>query len=216
MVEKDWIAITDSPLFCGCKKELLPSLLDRAGAYQIDFLSGDAIPFSKDGQGRIGIVLRGRINVFSSEKKEALLNRLTPGSVFGVSSLYTAKSADTFMSADLASRILFLDEEMLDPIWENPITRKNLISFLAGRIRFLTEKIASFTSPDAKTKLSRYLSQNADENGVVSTFRSYCELAKTLNLGRASLYRTLEKMEEKSIIKRQGKTVKILKPNQIN
>ncbi len=216
MVEKDWNVIAASALFCGCDKAHLPRLLEEAGGYQSDFEPQEVIPFLQEGHGRVGIVLRGKVRVFSSEDKQTLLNCLEPGAMLGVSSLYTANgAADTFMTAAVATRILFFDETMLDPIWENPVTRKNLIFFLSGRIRFLTEKIASFTSPDTETKLARYLKKNMDENAVVSGFRSYCELAKTLHLGRASLYRALDKMEESGFIRRQGKTICILNPDKI-
>ena len=44
------------------------------------------------------------------------------------------------------------------------------------------------------------LEQNADETGLVSTFRSYAELARATNLGRASLYRAMQSLEEEGAV----------------
>ena len=48
------------------------------------------------------------------------------------------------------------------------------------------------------------------ENNVVSLNISLSQLAKSLNLGRASLYRAMEKMEQDQIISRDKKTICIL------
>ncbi|MBR2615801.1 MAG: Crp/Fnr family transcriptional regulator [Clostridia bacterium] len=216
MIEKDWNTLCACPLFEGCERDVIPDLLDRAKAKEAHFAEGDEIPFRDRECGRIGILLDGRVAVYAAKDGRCPLNRLSPGGMFGVSSLYSALSADTVLIADTGVRILFLEEEWLDPVWENPAARKNLISFLTGRIRFLTEKIASFTAPGAEKKLARYLLAHRGEDGRVRAFRSLAELARSLNLGRASLYRAMERLEESGLVRKEGKDLAVPDPDRLS
>lgn len=203
------------PLFSTYPEKELPALLEKCAFYRCTFSTGERIPFRENASSRIGILLEGKAKVFSADDEKTILNRLEPGSLFGVSSLYSGLEADTAIFAAAQTVVLFLDEGSMDPLFEDRKTRENLISFLTGRIRFLTEKIASFTAGSAEQKLARYLAGKADENGFVFSFRSYSELAKTLNLGRASLYRILDMLEEEGCITRSGKGISIADPKKL-
>lgn len=199
-------ALQKCPLFYGCTPEETASLANACRAALISFETGESIPLKESEGGGIGIVVKGKATVFSARDGRTILNRLEVGSLFGVSSLYSHHSAETLVVADSKVEILIWKEVHLDPLWQNKKARENLISFLTGRIRFLTERIASFTAPCAEKKLIRYLLQKAGEGGSLSV-RSYSDLAKELSLGRASLYRALEKLEEENLILRNGKEV---------
>ena len=87
----------------------------------------------------------------------------------------------------------------------------NYVRFLSDRIRFLNSKIATFTADSAKSKLMRYLVsqaelQNNPEGNVVLPV-SCQKLAESLNIGRASLYRAFEQLENDGLIRRSGKAV---------
>ncbi len=200
-------ALTECPLLTGCDPQAIYEEMKRAGAYEEAFSQKDLIPCRKENEARVGICLGGRAGVYSIGKESTLLNRLRPGSVFGVASLYADEDADTRVIAETDTLFLFLERESLEVLLENKRIRENLIRFLSGRIRFLTEKISSFTAPLSDGKLRRYLEQNADETGLVSTFRSYAELARATNLGRASLYRAMQSLEEEGVIRKDGKKI---------
>lgn len=215
MEEQEIAVLRSCPLFSSYPEKKLPSLMEKCASYRCRFSLGEHIPFRKEASSRIGILLEGKAKVFSAEDEKTILNRLEPGNLFGVSSLYSGAEADTVIVAAAQSTVLFIDEGNMDPLFEDRKTRENLISFLTGRIRFLTEKIASFTAGSAEQKLAHYLTGKVDESGLVSSFRSYSELAKSLNLGRASLYRALEKMEEEGAIRRGGKGITVLSPEKL-
>lgn len=201
-------ALQKCPLFHGCTSEEAVSLAKDCHAALVSFESGESIPLKGSEGGGIGIVVKGKATVFSARDGRTILNRLEAGSLFGVSSLYSDHSAETLVVAKGKAEVLIWKEAHLDPLWQNKKARENLISFLTGRIRFLTERIASFTAPCAEKKLIRYLLQKAGESGSLSV-KSYSDLAKELSLGRASLYRALEKLEEEGLICRNGKEVTI-------
>jgi len=213
MNKVDIKALSICPLFSGFEAEEIEDLLCHIGAYRETFPSGDVITLEKDGTTRMGILLSGSLKVLSPSDN-TILNRLESGSLFGVSCLYGEKSADTVIVAAKASVVLFLSGEDSEVLWDDGKLRKNLISFLTDRIRFLNRKIASFTAHGSEEKLLCYLQQNADESGKVTLTRSYSELARALHLGRASLYRAMEKLEQRGVMERKGKDLLLLDPEE--
>lgn len=215
MNEKEIETTLTTSLFRGVTKDALLDLTERCNAYLIGFSSGDEISFFQNDLGRIGILLSGSLTVFADEKKRVLLNRLSPGDTFGVSVLYGERGAGTVTVGHGKGKILFFNADSLEPLWENRVIRTNLISFLADRIRFLNKKISSLSQSGAEGKLLRFLSQSAKEDGMVLLPGSLSALAGSLNLGRASLYRALSKLEEDGVIERDGKNIRLLAPESL-
>ena len=83
----------------------------------------------------------------------------------------------------------------------------NIMEFLVDRVAFLNKKITAFAGYSSESKLNMYLTDNT-ENGKVR-IASYTELAEVLGVGRASLYRSLDALEAKGVIKRKGRTIEI-------
>ncbi len=215
MREKEISVLSSSPLFCSCTTEEIQTLLERSGAERITFSSGEEIPF-RERNSRIGILLSGKARVFSAEAEKTPLNLLMPGSLFGISSLYADEDPKTrVIAATGGAKFLFIDETNLGILLEHAKIRTNLIAHLTNRIRFLTEKIASFTAAGAEAKLARYLLGKAGGNCLAVSVSSYASLARSLNVGRASLYRALEELERSGAIRKEGKQVHILSPEKL-
>ena len=104
--------------------------------------------------------------------------------------------------------ILFLSmEQMRQILLQNPVIAFNYIRFLSGRIQFLNRKIDSFTAPGAQQALLSYLRQ---QPGGKSVGLSMVKLSEMLNIGRTSLYRAVEQLEQCGKIKREGKTIQLM------
>ncbi len=213
MTESDLLILADSPLFRESEKDWILQVLKKAAAYEEIFSAGDPIPLQKGGKNRIGILLSGQAKVFASKENKALLNRLKEGSLFGVSFLFGSAGAGTLILAHKKCRVLFLEEDRSEILWEEKNLRRNLISFLTDRICFLNRKIAVLSEGGAEGKLLRFLSDRADENGLFSLPFSFSELAGALNIGRASLYRAFDKLEEKGLLQKEKKTIRLLSPD---
>ena len=209
----DFKTLCNCPLFSGFEPVEIENFLKKVGAYRENYASGERVLLAKNEATRMGILLSGGLKVLSPSD-ETILNRLEPGSLFGVSCLYGEESAETHIFASKSSVVLFLDGTASDALWENAELRKNLISFLTDRIRFLNRKIASFTAQGSEEKLLCYLRQSADKDGYVSLSRSFSELARVLHLGRASLYRAMEKLESKGLLIKDGKSLRLLDPEE--
>ncbi len=192
---------------------MIAGLLKKTCSYQEIFSSGEEVLTKTQNGGRIGVILKGSLTVFSGVENGTPLNHLAEGNLFGVSVLFGNCGAETCIRAKTKAEILFIDEEKTEPLWEDKVIRKNLITFLTDRICFLNRKIRSFTAGSAEGKLAMYFAQNASENFSFTIKTSLTQLAKDLNLGRASLYRAIEKMEAEGVIKREKKTIQITEPN---
>ena len=210
MERETLLTLEESPLFRGYQQDKLEKLLELMEAKIEDFSPGETFSLQEGEKHRVGILISGQMQVFSAGQKRVPLNRLSRGNLFGLSSLYGSDGAKTQVVGVQPGKVLFLEESHLEPLLEDPLLRRNLISFLTGRIRFLNRKIAFYTAPAATGKLARYLAQHADQAGRVPVPHSFSELAKILNLGRASLYRALGQLEEEGVIEKDGKEIRIL------
>ena len=202
-------------LFRNCDGNQISALLEKSGAVSQGFTAGEEFSTERAQTRRIGILLEGTMTVYAPGEEHTPLNRLKSGSLFGVSALFGSPGANTCIRAESDGRCLFISENGAEALWEDQQVRRNLISFLTDRICFLNRKIAYFTEKGAEGKLARYLSQCADADGVCKIDSSFSELAKALHLGRACLYRALDKLEAEGIICREKKEIRLLCPESI-
>ncbi len=216
MEERYLEVLYSCPLFRGTTALEMASALKRCGAVTVNFSAKEEISCMEEGLGRLGILISGEIKVCSPGEKETVLNHLGPGDIFGVSAFFGSGGAETRILTQKECVILFIREDRAEPLWENRVMRKNLISFLTDRICFLSRKIAAFTEGSAKSTLCRHLLQKADECGCCKIENSYSALAKELNLGRASLYRSLDELTLEGLIKKEKKEILLLNKDALN
>jgi CRP-like cAMP-binding protein len=159
----------------------------------------------------LGIILRGKAEMFSADPgKSVLISTLSAGAMFGVSSLFD--SGAKFSSKVIAkggARVLFISESSLSQLLENDKTiMYNYIKFMAERIRFLNEKIMYFTAGSTERRLALYLASLGKKTIKMSI--SMTDLANTLDVGRASLYRAFDKLSEDGYIIKSEKIILIM------
>lgn len=157
----------------------------------------------------VGVVLEGRLSALKG--KDLLLNTLGPGQCFGVAALFCPEEDYvTTVKAKTPAVLVFLPDWWLERLFERyPKTAVAYITFLSQRIRFLNRKIDSFTAPSAQEALYRHL-LSVQREGKVEVAGGYSQLARALNMGRASLYRALETLEGEGRIRRQGKEITVV------
>lgn len=166
------------------------------------------------GNRSLGILLKGQVKICrpGRDGPGPVINRLKAGGMFGAAGLFGGgEPFPTDIIAAQDSLVLFLSEEdMLNCMQRHFQVAENYIRFLSGRIRFLNRRIAGYTGGQAEDRLLLYLQQNCREDGLV-TVRSMAELAQLLDMGRTSLYRSLDKLEQMGTIRRQGKHIYYIK-----
>lgn len=163
---------------------------------------------------KIGFVIDGECSVFEGHnlKNELCLNTLKAGDSFGILSILCPGSEfPTVIKATQKASVLFIsDEEFTYVIKRYPTVAMNVIKFLAQRISFLNKKISNFSGRTVEQRISSYLLQQ----NRISNCIDFCgtKIASSLNIGRASLYRTIYSFTEQGLIKVENKKIYILVP----
>jgi len=178
----------------------------------VDYSPGEEICAHGSCQVSPAILLRGTAYISSSDDpKSLLLKTAAAGSVFGIATLYA--SCDQFptrISAKTHCRVVFICADALRRFIEND--KEATVSFLrimGDKIVYLNKKISILTAGSAERKLSLFLYEN-ETDGVYRIRSSASALADMLGIGRASLYRALERLELDGFIKRDEKSITLL------
>ena len=116
----------------------------------------------------------------------------------------------SIVKAKKQTTILMISPEIFKKmINASPMLMNNFIGLLSKKIVYLNKKISSYTVGTSENKLAYFIYEN-EIDGIVSANMSFSDIAVMLDIGRASLYRALEKLESENLIKREGKTIAVL------
>ena len=175
------------------------------------FSRGDTICDPATAGRALGIVLEGRAEAVAPTREKAVLAVFGPGGTFGAAALFGGDGYVSRIRAVTACAVVLLPEELLRQWFQRcPQMAVNYIGFLSSRVRFLNGKIAIFTQDSAQHRLYRWLRANCDETGCLPEKLSMTKLAATLSMGRTSLYRAMEELEEAKLIVRDGKRIEVI------
>lgn len=188
-------------LFEGLSEEDYTKVLDTLGQPESIPKSGDLY---RDGS--VGIIVSGsaRIGRTGSTGESVTVRSIGIGEVFGAASVFGEwKSGKSRITAQTACKVLYISEDVLRRLLsEYPVIAVNYISFLSDRIRFLNRRIDAFSAGSAVQKLYEYLAELADGEKSITLKFGMAELARRLKMGRSSLYRSLEVLQENGLVTR--------------
>lgn len=158
-------------------------------------------------RGFIGIMVSGNgIIRRMSETASTTVRALSSGEIFGAASVFGEwKEGKSSITAVSDCKVIYVGEEQLRCVFEQyPQTSFNYIAYLSDRIRFLNRQLDTFTASGTEHRLYEFLLSRADQNKTVTLGISMAELARRLKIGRTSLYRSLEALEESGLIVRHN------------
>lgn len=165
-----------------------------------------ALVFSKLSEEKcIAVIIKGSAQV---KKAHIVVNTLKQGDMFGAAALYNNSK---FFVNDIVAvsecKAVFIAKEGIDLlISKSPRFAKKYIEYLSDRIYFLNGKIDTYTSPTADDKLYVYLTSIAKNNVAVLNMKM-TELAKQLNISRASLYRAFDELTAQEKIEKNNRKI---------
>ncbi len=205
MTDKLFSEIAGCALFAAADRDLLREALATDGCGEACFETGETIVSPDDDERRIGVILTGNAKVRSADgEKNVLLRTMSVGEVFGVANLFDREAR--FVSRIIAGRtcrIYFVSRGAVEKLL---LSDKGFlfayIEFLSGRIRFLNRKIMFYTSGSAERRLALYL--NSFGTDRVTPDLPMNALAELLDIGRASLYRAVDRLVEDGFVERDG------------
>lgn len=204
--------LAEHPLFKDASPLLLQQNLNKESLTEQSFLPGTEIYSSDSGEILVGILLNGTAQVcFEHGNEQALLKTMHAGDMFGIANLYAEEEPfpTRIMAIDPCHVLLIKGDAIKKTIESDPDLLRNYLRFQSKKIVFLNRKIMTLTAGSAEKKLAVYLLEHEQEGRVVLPC-SMSELARLLNVGRASLYRALDMLEEHGMIQKNAKDIHIL------
>lgn len=177
-----------------------------------EFGTGETVFPAEQTNDALCVLWSGRARVFSRSADPAhatLLRTMEAGAVFGVHCVFNADMPpQSSIIADKPCRVLVVPSSL----WErtlaaHPQTMANYIRFLTQRIEFLNQKVQYLTAGSAERRLALYLLSQIPQNDVATRLTiSAVSLADLLDVGRASLYRAMDKLTADGHLTRDNHT----------
>ena len=162
----------------------------------------------------LGVLSEGQCEVTkeTADGRQLVMSRLGTGVMFGAAALFNREEVyPTEIRALSRCRVIFWPEELLQALFRREIRlAEAYISYLCGRVHFLTRRIDALTAGSAERKLASYLAEQAQprlEGGYFLRWSSAASLSRTLNIGRASLYRAIDQLTAEKLIQKESKTL---------
>ena len=150
----------------------------------------------------LGVVLSGQVDAYKNAEepsRRVLMNTLCAGQMFGAAALFVdTPDYVTQIVARKKSRVLFVPQAALRTLFAAyPQAAENYIAFLSERIVYLVEHACM--CPDGSARIDLPFGMN--------------KLAQALGIGRASLYRAMEALQQAGWVTRDNRTVTVLHIN---
>ena len=199
------------PLFAPLGEKELTFLSENTSL--LSFASGSEITSDSSAEA-VKIVLSGAVSVTKRNgEKEILMRVVQSGGILGVASVFTdSHEALSGIRAMRDTEMLFIGHVTLRHlVRKSPEFAESYIRLLTLKIRFLNNRVKAYTSVSAESRLAFHiLSLDEAESGQVEVGVSKTALADMLDVGRASLYRALDTLTDKGIIKYEKNTITVL------
>ncbi|MBQ2135746.1 MAG: Crp/Fnr family transcriptional regulator [Clostridia bacterium] len=177
------------------------------------FTKGDIIYSEKNFFRAIGYFISGTATAVANNKSNIVMKKFGAGMSFGVAAVFgEGNSYISTITAQEDCVIQFVSEQKLRELFSLfPVTAVNYISFLSEKVRFLNKKLSIISCTTAEDTVLKYLLESADDEGFVLMPKNMSLLAKSLGVGRSSLYRSLESLEKNGNIERQESNIRVIK-----
>ncbi len=200
-------------LFTNIPEEDIASLIKNTKIKTEHFAKGEVI-YSPTHFGKmLGFIVEGECEVQRLDTDTPLpLNTLTESSSFGALAVFSkSNSFPTHIVAKKSARVLFIHKEDIDElILKSPRISQNVISFLAKKIEFLNEKIATFSQSSVASKLAKHLLIESEAKNTDTVSLNCKRISEKLNVGRASIYRALDTLIQSGLVKSDKKQLIII------
>ncbi len=202
-------------MFEGMNSDDVLTILQDERVICQSYLKGETVFGPQQYSRSLAYILKGSafISMETGSGENFPMRKIEEGGFFGVAALFNEETRYvTEISAAANMKIVFFRESLVEECIRNHADfAMNYVRFLGSRIRFLNRKISLLANTSSESSLIGYLLNAAGRFG--EEFRlevSYSQLARNLNMGRSSLYRALDDLEERNIIRRSGRNITLV------
>ena len=172
---------------------------------------GDIIYFSSSDLPRIFLLKKGNIKIVSidEEGNETIKEILQKGDLFGELSLEADDSVNEYAKVltDEVSICSFLLSDFEDLLVRNPSLALSYTKFVGLKMKRFKNNYSNLVSKDAKTRLSSFLKDWAEREGVqegkkytINNYLTQADIAQIICTSRQTATLLLNELEEKNVI----------------
>lgn len=203
-------SLLQSPLFDGCDTKHYTSFLQSLEAYVLQ--KGEMLPTNAFSTPSLVVLLSGEVEyrtvngtLFSTRRAPHVFN-LASFSQFSTTPSYFP----TLQARKTIAVLTFLPcSKLLPLVRSDSILALNLLRIQSDCVYQLTDISCRFSASSPSARLAILLLQQSSSNHVDVSF-GIANLARTLDVSRATLYRSLSELEELGLIERFGKSIQII------
>ena len=195
--ERDIETVGSSVIFSGCSSDQAADIAEKNGSVE-SFRRNETFSLCPD-QPRFGVILEGEAAIYSEQnEKPALLRVAGRGDPIGIAGLYSDMQIKTCCRAKgEICRICFFTRESFEKILSGPggvAVRLSTLKFLSNRVAFLNRRISCLTGGSSERKLASFILSHTGEDGSFINDLTMKSLSSAIDVGRASLYRALDRL----------------------
>lgn len=152
-------------------------------------------------------VIKGSINVISqiADDRRILITKLKEGDIFGISNLFIDEDLRTMLECNEDCTLFMIRKEAFRKrLIENESAMIEYCQTINRKIQFLLDKIEKLSVPTARSRIAYSLI-----SGSYMLSRTREELASSLGISRATLFRELSLLQQDGIIEKDGRKLRI-------
>ena len=158
----------------------------------------------------LAILIKGEvlISTITSNEKEEIFNTIYEGDAFG--DILVFSSSHKYLGNVIATKktkVAFIDRKTLIEVFtKNPNLLEEYLKHIADKSIAIKLQAKLLSHKNIEDRIMYYLSTKADDNNTIY-IKSVTDLSKVLSLPRPSVSRSLSNLEDKGLIKRNGKYI---------
>ena len=209
--------LKDSFLFSRLSSESLEIILQKYKFKTLEYKRGEVILSDENNGENLYFVLDGECEILrrKADGQSISLNVLKTGESFGILAVFgTLEQFPTEVVARKYARVIQIEKkQVMRLVRRYPRISMNVINFLAQRVAFLNEKIATFSSDSITEKLARFILNEMKTEGNSDFIFNLKKCSEIIHAGRASVYRAIDSLSTLGIIKYENKKITVLDIN---
>ncbi len=200
------------PLFTGLTDDELRKLLEISP--KRSFAKNTVIITEGDQTDCLYVVLKGRAYAIGSDEygKQIVLNVFEANDYFGEMSFLDGESRCATIITKVTCQFLLIPaDEFKTILARNPEMMMHLIQGLLQKIRRATRQIEALAFKDVYGRIARFLSDAADDQGVISGKVTHAEIAQMVGASREMVSRIMKALTDGGYIRKQPHRLQIVK-----
>ena len=212
-MDQDQLSVLkQAPVFQGIDEIVLEHVAQDSKCRMERYVKGQHIYDLTHFRPCFGILLSGAVlcEKPTADGSAILVANLKPGDCFGAEVLYGDRAEYPFvLTAQQETEILMIPQAVLSrTMRRNFQIAENYVRYLTQQLWLQSQHLSVLTAGPVLQRLSAFLLNRADAEGSVQS--SMISVSRQLHIGRASLYRAMEELKNRGLVRKEGKTLTIL------